>query len=1397
MKKFNRQVPSEQLQDEIRHNIKTNFVFEEKPAPNLKKSVMKKIIFASGGLFAGIVATLFIISLLPVGMDSFNPSHDSSDKIELEQKVNPVLRNVKIQENKEITANFKKANKKSLNSQKFACVRSKRKIHSKPQNIVDRKMVCLNEAICDFDGPILRENRSGLIPSMPIIKPRKEEEFNTEDYDRIYDNEFKTAANTPLSTFSIDVDSASYANLRRFLNSNTLPPKDAVRIEEMINYFTYDYPQPKGNAPFSIITEVSKCPWNKENNLVMIGLQGKKIKIDKLPPNNLVFLLDVSGSMSSPNKLPLLKSAFKLLTKQLRSEDRVSIVVYAGAAGLVLDSTSGNQKEKILSAIEKLNAGGSTAGGAGIKLAYKIAKENLISNGNNRIIIATDGDFNIGQSSDSALVRMIEEKRNDGIFLTVLGFGMGNYKDNKMEKLADKGNGNYAYIDDIMEAKKVLVNELGATLFTIAKDVKLQIEFNPAEVKAYRLIGYENRILAKEDFNDDKKDAGELGAGHSVTAFYEIVPADSTQTFAKVDDLKYQKTKINKSKELLTVKLRYKKPKENKSRLITKIVKKDDVRNKMSENCSFASAVAEFGMLLRDSKYKGNASLKTVLHRARNSKGKDYDGYRAEFIRLVERAELIDPSLGKSSKTINSPVLRGSVSLAGKTSGIDAKVWAEDINNKLHEPIYKTTIETKSGGFLTGKLISESGEIITNVKATYDVYGGNGNLKSGDKIPINIEKDGTYTTPNLPIGKCDIRFSAPGFLEARVETYLKNGETIIKDAIFKSYEKNLCVVRDSITKERVSNVEIICISPTNINSKPLDSFTDADGEFRVLLGMEDLYLEFRHPDYATIRNYFQSRNTPRKKTVEISKGGNVLIKVIDENNEPIPDSKVKLVANYRWRRPYNAEFNNLFIGKSDDLGETLFENVPSHLPFIIADVTDCSNVLTRSKRFKIKPGITTTVMVSKVDAKLIVRFSEPVLGKSIRVELSAPNGWFQYNDFFKTSNEWILPGVIKGNYKIFIRGGDIQNIETNIFIEGKVDTILKINNSNTNATGVIKGIIHTPSGEKLSAYVHAWKHGKMPKNKQKLHYGDECASYAYPKHGDFVIDKLNLKGIYDIRIEIAGLTNIFCYSVVPNCEPLDIVTPPAYRVTGSLVNSDGDPIKGMIWISSFLFGQHNTSDFELYPVFPGNYTIKIITENHPLLKRNVTISSSDVDLGEIVIDDEGIVISGRLLDSKGKPIIDKRIRMYGPPNMSVIGETQNDMHSDKSNDDGRFEVRNLPSDEIISLHLFDDHFSRNIGPFSIDTDIGDVIIKSPPFTILTVLKADGSPASGLYVNRKKLDENGHFQGQLDENSDSVTIHKTKPGAFKGESNMYTVDIPITDSLTNQVTITLPENFYNK
>lgn len=466
--------------------------------------------------------------------------------------------------------------------------------------------------------------------------------FNTEDYSRIYENEFLEARNNPLSTFSIDVDSASYANVRRFIMQNTLPPKDAVRIEEMINYFRYDYPQPDDGHAFSITTEAAPCPWNPEHTLVMIGLQGQQMAVSNLPPNNLVFLIDVSGSMDEPNKLPLVKAALRLLVNELRPQDRVALVVYAGAAGVVLDATPGSEKARILAALEQLQAGGSTAGGEGIQLAYKIAKQNFITGGNNRVILATDGDFNVGVSSDAELVRMIEEKRGDGIYLTVLGFGMGNYKDNKMEQLADKGNGNYAYIDSLMEAKKVLVNEMGGTLLTIANDVKLQIEFNPAAVKAYRLIGYENRMLKAEDFNNDKKDAGELGAGHSVTAFYEIVPASSTQTFASVDALKYQTSVPQTSDELLTVKFRYKRPGETNSVLLTKVLGAAVAKDRMpSETFRFASAVAEFGLVLRDSEFKGSASLSNVLARARGSKGADHEGYRAEFIRMVEHAELL------------------------------------------------------------------------------------------------------------------------------------------------------------------------------------------------------------------------------------------------------------------------------------------------------------------------------------------------------------------------------------------------------------------------------------------------------------------------------------------------------------------------------------------------------------------------------------------------------------------------------------------------------------------------------------------------------------------------------------------------------------------------------------
>ncbi len=473
---------------------------------------------------------------------------------------------------------------------------------------------------------------------------QQDEQFDTEQYNYTPENEFHEAIRTPLSTFSIDVDPASYANVRRFINSGSRPPVDAVRIEEMINYFKYNYPQPQNNDPFSINTEVTVCPWNNSHQIVSIGLQGKNIKLDQLPPSNLVFLLDVSGSMMSQDKLPLLKKALAMLTDQLRNNDRVAIVVYAGNAGLVLPSTPGTDKASILAALEALQAGGSTAGGAGIQLAYKVAKENYIPNGNNRVILATDGDFNVGASSDGALIRMIEEKREQGVFLTVLGFGTGNLKDSKMEQLADKGNGNYAYIDNIMEAKKVLVTEMGGTLFTIAKDVKLQLEFNPAYVKAYKLIGYENRMLQDKDFNDDKKDAGELGSGHTVTALYEIVPAGSDEASADIDPLKYQKPSeaINTNGELLTVKFRYKDPQGETSKLITRSLKsKTGQFENASLNHRFACSVAAFGLVLRDSKFKGDADFKLVEKLARSSKGNDDEGYRAEFIRLVEMVEML------------------------------------------------------------------------------------------------------------------------------------------------------------------------------------------------------------------------------------------------------------------------------------------------------------------------------------------------------------------------------------------------------------------------------------------------------------------------------------------------------------------------------------------------------------------------------------------------------------------------------------------------------------------------------------------------------------------------------------------------------------------------------------
>jgi Ca-activated chloride channel homolog len=488
-----------------------------------------------------------------------------------------------------------------------------------------------------------RHYESKTAPSVAYDQAEMETQpaYNTEEYDGINENIFHEAQKNPLSTFSIDVDAASYSNVRRFIQMGQRPPKDAVRIEEMVNYFDYDYPQPKGDDPFSINTEISIAPWNTKHKLVHIGLQGKNIPKENLPASNLVFLIDVSGSMDEPNKLPLLKSSFKLLVEQLREQDRVAIVVYAGAAGLVLPSTSGAEKKKIIESLENLEAGGSTAGGAGINLAYSIAKQNFKQGGNNRVILATDGDFNVGESSNGGMERLIEQKRKDGIFLTTLGFGMGNYKDSKMEILADKGNGNYMYIDSILEAQKALVNEFGGTLFTIAKDVKLQIEFNPAKVKAYRLIGYENRMLKNEDFNNDKKDAGELGSGHTVTALYEIIPVGVESEFYKIDDLKYQTTNVDskatKTNEIMTVKFRYKKPDEEVSKLIVHPLLDQNISfDKTSDNFRWSAAVAAFGMILRESEYVKGFTTQDVTALAQGAKGIDKEGYRIEFINLTK-----------------------------------------------------------------------------------------------------------------------------------------------------------------------------------------------------------------------------------------------------------------------------------------------------------------------------------------------------------------------------------------------------------------------------------------------------------------------------------------------------------------------------------------------------------------------------------------------------------------------------------------------------------------------------------------------------------------------------------------------------------------------------------------
>ncbi|RZJ43810.1 MAG: VWA domain-containing protein [Chryseobacterium sp.] len=468
-----------------------------------------------------------------------------------------------------------------------------------------------------------------------------------EEYASLMENPFELTKSQPVSTFSIDVDNASYSNIRRMINNGQVVDKNAVRIEEMVNYFKYDYPQPENNQPFSINTEYSDSPWNSQHKLLKIGLQGKNVSMANLPNSNLVFLIDVSGSMADENKLPLLKESLKILLNQLRPQDRVGIVVYAGSAGVVLPSTSASDKNTIMQAFNKLQAGGSTAGGEGIELAYKLAKENFIKGGNNRVVLATDGDFNVGVSSAANLETLIEEKRKSGIFLTCLGYGMGNYKDNKMETLADKGNGNYAYIDNLQEANKFLGREFAGNIYTIAKDVKIQIEFNPKYVKSYRLIGYENRKLKNEDFENDRIDAGELGSGHTVTALYEIIPANVNSEFLpKEQKLKYSKTadqnKTVSAEELATVKFRYKKPDNEKSTEISQIVKNSAVGiSNSSPDFKFVTSVAWFGLVLRDSKLIKNKNLNSIESLAKEGKNKDQEGYRSEFMRLVDSYKAI------------------------------------------------------------------------------------------------------------------------------------------------------------------------------------------------------------------------------------------------------------------------------------------------------------------------------------------------------------------------------------------------------------------------------------------------------------------------------------------------------------------------------------------------------------------------------------------------------------------------------------------------------------------------------------------------------------------------------------------------------------------------------------
>ncbi|OYQ38131.1 VWA domain-containing protein [Flavobacterium cyanobacteriorum] len=563
------------------------------------------------------VKPLLIVDGIPVDEDNF-------------RGINPnTVKDIKIVKDTQATSIYGSRGVNGVVVINTKMTRKERKRLRKRMNSINKIQQLFNPGHVEFKGKSPETH-----PKIPV---------DNEEYESFEENKFENPATAPLSTFSIDVDNASYTNVRRFLNNGQTVPKHAVRVEEMINFFKYQYPQPKGDAPFLINTEYSDAPWNPKHKLLKIGLKGKEIPSADLPASNFVFLIDVSGSMEDDNKLPLLKQSMKLLVNQMRREDRIAIVVYAGAAGLVLPSTSGAEKAKIIAALDNLNAGGSTAGGAGIELAYKTAQENFIKSGNNRVILATDGDFNVGASSDKDMQTLIEEKRKSGVFLTCLGYGMGNYKDAKLEILADKGNGNYAYIDNMQEATRFLDKEFKGSMYAIAKDVKIQIEFNPKHVQSYRLIGYENRKLRDEDFVNDAIDAGELGSGHTVTALYEIIPTGiESELFPVVPQLKYSTTQTqtqtgNYNDELATIKFRHKKPDEDKSKEIVQVIPNVAVPlQKASGDFKFAAAVAWFGLKLRDSKLIPIKETEAIKQLAIQGLQNDPEGYRAEFVRLVD-----------------------------------------------------------------------------------------------------------------------------------------------------------------------------------------------------------------------------------------------------------------------------------------------------------------------------------------------------------------------------------------------------------------------------------------------------------------------------------------------------------------------------------------------------------------------------------------------------------------------------------------------------------------------------------------------------------------------------------------------------------------------------------------